>query len=176
VGALALRLHAQRGLVLAGLRPAAATATSSGAAVLRAGALRAAIARAAQRWSVSGALLAAQLYEESHFNPFARSAAGRSASRSSCPPPRRVRASPIPFDAERAIDAQAHLMRDLLRAFASVPLALAAYNAGPNRVRACGCRPRHPRDPVLRRRHPRLLHGAATIRRPRGRPEVRLVR
>jgi Transglycosylase SLT domain len=36
----------------------------------------AAIARAAQRWSVSGALLAAQLYEESHFNPFARSAAG----------------------------------------------------------------------------------------------------
>src|SRR5439155_22624919 len=35
-----------------------------------------AIARAAQRWSVSGALLAAQLYEESHVNPFARSAAG----------------------------------------------------------------------------------------------------
>jgi len=34
-----------------------------------------AIARAAQR-SASGALLAAQLYEESHFNPFARSNAG----------------------------------------------------------------------------------------------------
>ena len=46
-----------------------------------------------------------------------------------------------PFDADRAIDAQAHLMRDLLRAFGSVPLALAAYNAGPTRVRACGCVP-----------------------------------
>jgi hypothetical protein len=32
-------------------------------------------------------------------------------------------------------------MRDLLRAFGSVPLALAAYNAGPTRVRACGCVP-----------------------------------
>ena len=36
-----------------------------------------------------------------------------------------------PFDAAAAIDAQGHLMRDLLRQFASIPLALAAYNAGP---------------------------------------------
>ena len=36
-----------------------------------------------------------------------------------------------PFDAAAAIDAQARLMRDLLRRFAAVPLALAAYNAGP---------------------------------------------
>jgi soluble lytic murein transglycosylase-like protein len=49
-----------------------------------------------------------------------------------------------PFDAERAIDAQAHLMRDLLRRFASVPLALAAYNAGPAPVAACGCIPPYP--------------------------------
>jgi hypothetical protein len=46
-----------------------------------------------------------------------------------------------PFDADRAIDAQAHLMRDLLCTFAAVPLALAAYNAGPARVRACACVP-----------------------------------
>ena len=32
-------------------------------------------------------------------------------------------------------------MRDLLRRFASVPLALAAYNAGPGAVAACGCVP-----------------------------------
>ena len=32
-------------------------------------------------------------------------------------------------------------MRDLLRMFGSVPLALAAYNAGPAPVRSCGCVP-----------------------------------
>ena len=49
-----------------------------------------------------------------------------------------------PFDAAQAIDGQARLMRDLLRRFASVPLALAAYNAGPARVAACGCVPPYP--------------------------------
>ena len=35
-------------------------------------------------------------------------------------------------------------MRDLLRRFAAVPLALAAYNAGPGPVAACGCVPPYP--------------------------------
>jgi soluble lytic murein transglycosylase-like protein len=46
-----------------------------------------------------------------------------------------------PFDADAAIDAQGHHMRDLLRTFGSVPLALAAYNAGAGRVGACMCVP-----------------------------------
>ena len=46
-----------------------------------------------------------------------------------------------PTDPDAAIDAQAHLMHDLLGRFGSVPLALAAYNAGPGRVSACGCVP-----------------------------------
>ena len=46
-----------------------------------------------------------------------------------------------PFDPEQAIHAQARFMRDLLRQFGSVPLALAAYNAGPGAVSACGCMP-----------------------------------
>jgi hypothetical protein len=43
------------------------------------------------------------------------------------------------LDADQAMDAQAHRMRDLLRDFGDVPLALVAYNAGPAPVRACGC-------------------------------------
>ena len=103
-----------------------------------------AINRAALRWSVSAALLSAQLYAESGFNPFAVSSAGRAGSPSSCraPPPRYGLGNP--FDAEASINAQAHMMRDLLRRFASVPLALAAYNAGPGAVGSCGCIPPYP--------------------------------
>jgi soluble lytic murein transglycosylase-like protein len=49
-----------------------------------------------------------------------------------------------PFDPVESIDAQAHLMRDLLRRFGAVPLALAAYNAGPGPVAECGCVPAIP--------------------------------
>jgi soluble lytic murein transglycosylase-like protein len=35
-------------------------------------------------------------------------------------------------------------MRDLLNRFAAIPLALAAYNAGPAAVAACGCVPPYP--------------------------------
>ncbi len=99
------------------------------------------IAKAAQRWSVSATLLAAQLYQESGFNPFARSPAGALGIAQFMPGTAASYGLRNPFHAERAIDAQAHHMHDLLRQFASVPLALAAYNAGPGRVQACGCIP-----------------------------------
>jgi soluble lytic murein transglycosylase-like protein len=136
-----------------------------------------AIARAAQRWSVSGALLAAQLYEESHFNPFARSAAGALGIAQFMPATAAGYGLADPFDADRAIDAQAHLMRDLLRAFASVPLALAAYNAGPDRVRACGCVPAIPETQSYVADILGLLHGAGDPSGDgAGALEVRLVR
>ena len=99
------------------------------------------LARAAQRWNVSAALLAAQLYAESNFNPFAQSGAGAQGIAQFMPGTARALGLDDPFDAEQAIDAQAHLMRDLLRRFAAVPLALAAYNAGPAPVAACMCVP-----------------------------------
>jgi len=100
-----------------------------------------ALSRAAQRWNVSAALLGAQLYAESNFNPFARSRAGALGIAQFMPGTARTMNLADPFDPEAAIDAQAHLMRDLLRRFGSVPLALAAYNAGPAPVQACGCIP-----------------------------------
>jgi soluble lytic murein transglycosylase-like protein len=99
------------------------------------------IATAAQRWNVSGVLLAAQLYAESNFNPFATSGAGAQGIAQFMPGTARDYGLANPFDPASSIDAQAHLMRDLLRQFASVPLALAAYNAGAGRVSACGCIP-----------------------------------
>jgi hypothetical protein len=133
------------------------------------------IARAARRWNVSGALLAAQLYAESNFNPFARSAAGAQGIAQFMPGTARSLGLRDPFDAEAAIDAQAHLMRDLLRRFGAVPLALAAYNAGPAPVAACGCVPPYPETRGYVARILGLLGGAGeTIAG--GGLEVRLVR
>ena len=99
------------------------------------------IARAAQRWGVSAQLLAAQLYAESNFNPFAVSPAGAQGIAQFMPGTAAGLGLRNPFDAAASIDAQAHLMHDLLARFASVPLALAAYNAGPGAVARCGCVP-----------------------------------
>jgi hypothetical protein len=100
-----------------------------------------AFAAAAQRWNVSAALLAAQAYKESNFNPYARSPAGAQGIAQFMPGTAASYGLTNPYDATAAIDAQAHMMRDLLRQFASVPLALAAYNAGAGRVAPCMCIP-----------------------------------
>ena len=119
-----------------------------------------ALGRAAQRWSVSAALLAAQIYAESRFNPFARSAAGAQGIAQFMPGTAAAYGLRDPFDAARAIDAQAHLMRDLLGRFAAVPLALAAYNAGPARVAECMCVPPIPETQAYVASILGLLNGA----------------
>jgi soluble lytic murein transglycosylase-like protein len=118
------------------------------------------IAHAAQRWNVSGTLLAAQLYAESGFNPFARSPAGAQGIAQFMPATAAALGLDNPFDAAQAIDAQAHLMRDLLRRFAAVPLALAAYNAGEAPVAACGCIPPYPETRAYVARILGLMSGA----------------
>jgi hypothetical protein len=103
-----------------------------------------AISRAAQHWNVGAALLAAQLWQESRFNPFAQSSAGAQGIAQFMPGTAKAYNLTDPFDGEAAILAQAHLMHDLLAQFGSVALALAAYNAGPQPVAACGCIPQIP--------------------------------
>jgi soluble lytic murein transglycosylase-like protein len=68
-----------------------------------------------------------------------------------------------PFDPAAAIDAQAHLMHDLLRQFASIPLALAAYNAGPAPVAACGCVPDYPETQAYVAKILGLLSGSGDL-------------
>jgi hypothetical protein len=121
------------------------------------------IIRAAQRWSVSAHLLAAQLYAESNFNPFARSTAGAEGIAQFMPGTAAAIGLLDPFDPEAAINAQAHLMRDLLGRFGSVPLALAAYNAGPGAVGACGCIPPFPETRAYVARILGLLAGVGAI-------------
>ena len=135
------------------------------------------IARAAQRWSVGANLLAAQIYAESGFNPFARSPAGALGIAQFMPGTARAYGLRNPFDPEQAIDAQAHLMHDLLRQFASVPLALAAYNAGPSAVQRCGCIPPYPETRAYVAKIVGLLGGAGdlSVTGAAGGLEVRLV-
>jgi Transglycosylase SLT domain/D-alanyl-D-alanine carboxypeptidase len=131
------------------------------------------IARAAQRWNVGAALLSAQIYAESGFNPYARSPAGAEGIAQFMPGTAAGYGLRNPYDAEASIDAQAHLMRDLLRRFASVPLALAAYNAGSGAVERCMCIPPYPETQAYVARILGLLGGAGDMAPPTF--EVRLI-
>ncbi len=132
------------------------------------------IARAAQRWQVSAQLLAAQIYAESGFNPFAQSGAGAQGIAQFMPGTAAAYGVRNPFDAADAIDGQAHLMHDLLARFAGVPLALAAYNAGPGAVAACGCVPPYAETQAYVAKIVGLLGGAGDAGAAGG-LEVRLV-
>jgi hypothetical protein len=122
------------------------------------------IATAALRWNVPMDLLAAQLYAESGFNPFATSGAGAQGIAQFMPGTARTYGLDDPFDAEQAIDAQAHLMSDLLRQFGGKPaLALAAYNAGAGAVQRYGGVPPFAETRGYVARIMGILGGAGTI-------------
>jgi hypothetical protein len=129
--------------------------------------------RSAARWNVSASLLAAQLMAESNFNPFATSPAGAQGIAQFIPSTAGAYGLRDPFDPVAAIDAQAHLMSDLLRQFGSAALALAAYNAGPAPVEACHCVPGIPETTAYVGRILALLGGAGALATPAY--EVRLV-
>jgi len=130
---------------------------------------------AASRWSVGAALLAAQLQQESGFNPRSVSSAGAQGIAQFMPGTARSYGLRDPFDAAAAINAQAHLMHDLLRRFASVPLALAAYNAGPGRVAECWCVPQITETQAYVARIVAIARGAG-VTSGSGEPPVRLIR
>jgi soluble lytic murein transglycosylase-like protein len=92
------------------------------------------LVRASAKWNVPVELLAAQLYAESNFNPFAISRAGAQGLAQFTPGTARAYGLDNPFDGATSIDAQAHLMRDLLTKYKTAALALAAYNAGSGAV------------------------------------------
>jgi hypothetical protein len=129
--------------------------------------------RAATHWNVSAALLAAQLMAESNFNPYASSPAGAQGIAQFIPSTAASYGLRDPFNPIEAIDAEAHLMSDLLHQFGSPQLALAAYNAGPAPVEACDCVPAIPETTAYVSRILSLLGGAGALAVPDF--EVRLV-
>jgi hypothetical protein len=134
---------------------------------------RAPLLRAAARWNVSAALLAAQLMAESNFDPYASSPAGAQGIAQFIPSTAAAYGLRDPFDPVEAMDAQAHLMSDLIRQLGSPQLALAAYNAGPAPVEACHCVPAIPETAAYVSRILALLGGAGALAVPSF--EVRLV-
>jgi hypothetical protein len=134
---------------------------------------RAPLLHAASRWNVSAALLAAQLMAESNFNPFAVSPAGAEGIAQFIPSTATSYGLENPFDPAEAMEAQAHLMSDLIRQLGSPQLALAAYNAGPAPVEACHCVPSIPETTAYVSRILALLGGAGALVVPGF--EVRLV-
>jgi hypothetical protein len=129
--------------------------------------------RSATRWNVSAALLAAQLLAESNFNPFASSPAGAQGIAQFIPSTAAAYGLRDPFNPVEAIDAEAHLMSDLIHQLGSPQLALAAYNAGPAPVEACHCVPAIPETTAYVSRILALLGGAGALVVPTF--EVRLV-
>jgi hypothetical protein len=133
------------------------------------------IAEAALRWNVPMNLLAAQLYAESGFNPFARSPAGAEGIAQFMPGTAGTYGLDDPFDPVEAIDAQAHLMSDLMKRFnGNVALALAGYNAGPAAVERYGGIPPYAETRAYVARILGLLRGAGDLPAA-GLFEVRLV-
>lgn len=122
-------------------------------------AYRDAIRAASIRFKVSAALLSAQLKAESNFHPRAVSSAGARGIAQFMPGTAAAVGLRDPFDPAQAIPAQAQLMARLLRRFGSVPLALAAYNAGEGRVGGCHCVPPYPETQAYVARIIALMRG-----------------
>ena len=131
------------------------------------------ILRSAARWGVPPALMAGQLMAESGFDPDAGSPAGAQGIAQFMPSTAASYGLANPYDPVTAIDAEAHLMHDLLAQFGSPELALAAYNAGPAPVEACHCIPPYPETRAYVTRILALIGGVGAIAMPSF--EVRLV-
>jgi len=131
------------------------------------------ILHSAAHWGVPPALMAGQLMAEYGFDPNAGSPAGAQGIAQFMPSTAAAYGLTNPYDPVAAIDAEAHLMHDLLQQFGSPELALAAYNAGPAPVEACHCIPPYPETQAYVTRILALIGGAGAIAMPSF--EVRLV-
>jgi soluble lytic murein transglycosylase-like protein len=134
------------------------------------------IVAAALRNGLQPVLLAALLRSESGFDPRAVSPAGAQGIAQFMPATAQGMGLADPFDPAQAIPAAARLLSGHVRGFGSVPLALAAYNAGPGAVQRYGGIPPYPETQAYVARILALAGGAASIGGGPGGDGVALVR
>ncbi|MBI1756954.1 MAG: lytic transglycosylase domain-containing protein [Fimbriimonas ginsengisoli] len=96
--------------------------------------LRALIDHSAEQANVDPALLDAVVAAESAYDPNARSRSGALGLAQLMPDTARGLGVGNPFDPAQSLAGGAHYLRQLLDRFGDVPLAVAAYNAGPGAV------------------------------------------
>jgi soluble lytic murein transglycosylase-like protein len=113
-------------------------ASSSGGAALSAGSFESCIATAAARHDLSTDLVKAVIKVESGFNPRAQSKVGAKGLMQLMDGTARSLGVQDSFDPAQNIEGGVTYLRNMLDRFGSVPLALAAYNAGPGAVEHYG--------------------------------------
>ncbi len=125
---------------LAASLPASATTSNVGAGITKASLqsrYNNLFIEAGNKYDIDPQLLAAVAKQESGFNPAAKSSAGALGLMQFMPATARSMGVD-PLIPEQAVDGAARMLRDLKVKFGSIPLALAAYNAGPGNVQKYG--------------------------------------
>ncbi|MGD9697098.1 MAG: transglycosylase SLT domain-containing protein [Thermoleophilia bacterium] len=146
-----------------GARPIAVPDAAAGLPGWVPGDHRATIAAAATANGIAPVLLAALLSAESGFDPRAVSPVGAQGIAQFMPATARGMGLRDPFDPAQAIPAAARLLSGHVRRFGSVPLALAAYNAGPGAVERHGGIPPYPETQAYVARIMALAGGAGAL-------------
>ena len=111
-------------------------------------------AAAGAKYGVSPKLLAAVAKVESGYNPKAVSPAGAQGLMQIMPATARGPRASNPLDPAQAVDGAARLLASTWTEFGSLPLALAAYNAGGGAVQQVRRHPAVRRDPGVRAQGP----------------------